>query len=180
MTVIEMPAVLTLDAVAAMGEADELHRYELSSDGELKVMMTATPEHARIVMRLVGWFMRHNYSDEQLRTDMGIYTGGGRQPDLTVWHDAAPRHGLVSAYVPVDDLLVAIEVVSPGSRQNDLVDKLAEYQTAGIAQYWTVEHTGTQPVTMHRLGDDRRYVTRGPVPLAWLLRQNPSELLTAP
>ena len=179
MTVIEMPAVLTLDAVAAMGEADELHRYELSSEGELKVMMTATPEHARIVMLLVEWLIKHSYTGEQLRTDMGIYTGGGRQPDLTVWADAAPRHGLVSVYVPVDDLLVAIEVVSPGSRQNDLVDKLAEYQAAGIARYWTVEQTGSQPVTMHRLGADRRYATRSPVPLAWLLQQDPKELLAA-
>ena len=45
MTTITVPAEITLADVAAMGEADELHRYELTDEGELRVMMTPTPEH---------------------------------------------------------------------------------------------------------------------------------------
>jgi Uma2 family endonuclease len=173
---IEMPAVLTLEAVAAMGEADELHRYEMSDEGEVKIMMTATPEHSRIVMRLLVWLVSHGYTDEQLRTDIGIYTGGGRQPDLTVWTDAAPDHGMVSVYVPVTDLALVVEVVSPGSRQNDLIDKATEYARAGIARYWTVEQESTQAVTM-RVLDDGRYVAAAPIPLGWLLTQDPRPYL---
>lgn len=155
MTMISVPAEITLGDVAAMGEADELHRYELSDEGELRVMMTPTPEHSRIVMRLTAWFLRNGSDEERLRTDLGIYTGGGRQPDLTVWSDAAPDVGVASVYVPVDGLQVVIEVVSRGSRQNDLVDKASEYARAGIERYWTVEQGGTQPVTFRTLATGR-------------------------
>src|SRR5215471_10826128 len=101
---IPMPSTIGLDDVAAMGETDEAHRYELSAEGELKVMMTASPEHSRIVMRLVAWLLAAGYNAESLRTDMGIYTGGGRQPDLTVWRGAAPSQPLTSVYVAVEGL----------------------------------------------------------------------------
>lgn len=175
MTTITVPETVTLADVAAMGEADELHRYEMSDEGELRIMMTPTPEHSRIVMRLTGWFLRHGFTDEQLRTDLGIYTGGGRQPDLTVWHGTAPDAGMVSVYVPVDGLLLVVEVVSRGSRQNDLVDKAGEYARAGIPRYWTVEQDGTQPVTFRSLHSGE-YATAAPRPLEWLLSQTPADL----
>lgn len=56
-------------------------------------------------MRLTLWLARHGFTDERLRTDLGIYTKGGRQPDLTAWRDAAPDVGAVSVYVPVDGQL---------------------------------------------------------------------------
>lgn len=173
MTTITVPANITLADVAAMGDADELHRYELTDEGELRVMMTPTPEHSRIVARLFTWFVRHGFSDEQLRTDLGIYTGGGRQPDLTVWEGAAPDAGVVSVYVPVDGLLVAIEVVSRGSRQNDLVDKAREYAKAGIPRYWTVEQDDSQPVTFRNLLAGV-YDLSAPRPLDWVLTQTPA------
>jgi len=173
MTTISVPAEITLADVAAMGEADELHRYELSDEGELRVMMTPTPEHSRIVMRLTAWFLRHGFDEERLRTDLGIYTGGGRQPDLTVWSDAAPDTGVVSVYVPVDGLLLAVEVVSRGSRQNDLVDKVGEYARAGIHRYWTVQQGGSQPVTFRTLAEGR-YEASGPHPLEWVLTRDPA------
>ncbi|MBL7497411.1 Uma2 family endonuclease [Frankia sp. CNm7] len=174
MTMISVPAEITLGDVAAMGQADELHRYELSDEGELRVMMTPTPEHSRIVMRLTAWFLRNGVDEERLRTDLGIYTGGGRQPDLTVWADTAPDAGVASVYVPVDGLQVVIEVVSRGSRQNDLVDKVGEYARAGIERYWTVEQGGTQPVTFRTLGTGG-YSSAGPRPLDWVLKRHPAD-----
>jgi Uma2 family endonuclease len=179
MTTIEMPLVLDLAAVAAMAEADEHHKYEISAEGEVKIMNAATPEHSRIVMRLILWLAAHGFTDEQLRSEMGIFTGGGRQPDLSVW-DEAPRRGIVSSYVALDGLILAVEVISPSSRQNDTVDKLAEYQRAGIERYWVIEQDGPQVVTMYRLhhaGGERRYVGAAPKPLAWLLDQDPRVLL---
>jgi Uma2 family endonuclease len=174
MTMISIPADITLDDVAAMGQADELHRYELSDEGELRVMMTPTPEHSRIVMRLTAWFLRNGVDEERLRTDLGIYTGGGRQPDLTVWVDTAPDVGVASVYVPTDGLQVVVEVVSRGSRQNDLVDKVGEYARAGIERYWTVEQGGTQPVTFRTPGTGG-YSAAGPRPLDWVLRRQPAD-----
>ena len=77
MTTITVPAEITLADVAAMGEADELHRYEMTDEGEVRIMVTPTPEHSRIVMRLTLWLARHGFTDEHLRTDLGIYTKGG-------------------------------------------------------------------------------------------------------
>ena len=84
MTVITVPPVIDLAAVAAMGDADEHHRYELTTEGAVKIMTVATPEHARIVTRLIFWLFRAGFTDEQIRSEMGVFTGGGRQPDLTV------------------------------------------------------------------------------------------------
>ncbi|WP_157488670.1 Uma2 family endonuclease [Pseudofrankia sp. DC12] len=156
MSMISVPVDITLSDVAAIGQADELHRYELSDEGELRVMMTPTPEHSRIVMRLTAW------------------SGGGRQPDLTVWADAAPDVGVASVYVPVDGLQVVIEVISRGPRQNDLVDKVGEYARAGIERYWTVEQGGTQPVTFRTLGTGG-YSSAGPRPLDWVLKRQPMD-----
>jgi hypothetical protein len=85
--VINLPAELSLDRVAAMGRPDGLHRYELSAAGALHVTPAPTPEHSRIVMRVTAWFLRNGFDEERLRTDLGIYTGGGRQPDLVVADD---------------------------------------------------------------------------------------------
>lgn len=173
---IAMPTSIGLDDVAAMGEADEAHRYEFSAEGELKVMMTASPEHSRIVMRLVAWLLAAGYSAESLRTDMGIYTGGGRQPDLTIWYGPAPSQALASVYVAVDGLAAVVEVISPGSRRNDTVDKISEYASAGIARFWLIEQDASQPVTMHTLANGG-YVPAAPVPLEWLLSQDPHRFL---
>jgi Uma2 family endonuclease len=172
---ISIPAEITLGDVAAMGQADELHRYELSDEGELRVMMAPTPEHSRIVMRLTAWFLRNGFDEERLRTALGIYTGGGRQPDLTVWAGTAPDAGVASVYVPVDGLQVVVEVVSRGSRQNDLVDKVGEYARAGIERYWIVEQGGTRPVTFRTLATGGGYSSAGPRPLDWVLKRQPAD-----
>ncbi|GAA0493446.1 Uma2 family endonuclease [Streptomyces olivaceiscleroticus] len=41
--------------------------------------------------------------------------------------------------VPVENLALAVEVVSPGSRQADRVRKPAMYAAAGVPYYWRVE-----------------------------------------
>jgi hypothetical protein len=47
-----MPTDITLADVAAMSEADEHHRYELSRERVLWIKPPVTPEHALIVSRL--------------------------------------------------------------------------------------------------------------------------------
>jgi hypothetical protein len=43
------PTHVTLDDVASMAAADENHRYELSPEGVLSIMLPADPEHALLV-----------------------------------------------------------------------------------------------------------------------------------
>lgn len=47
------------------------------------------------------------------------------------------------------DVLMAVEVVSPGSRRTDRITKRSEYAEAGIPLYWVVELESRQ-ITWHR------------------------------
>src|SRR5262249_42090342 len=100
----QMPAEITLDDVAAMAEADEHHRYELSGEGVLSIMPPATPEHALTVSRLAHWFYLNGYGPEQVTADCSIDVGGGRQPDLTIWAKAKPPKRARSSYAGLDGL----------------------------------------------------------------------------
>jgi Uma2 family endonuclease len=77
----------------------------------------------------------------------------------------------------ITDLLLVIEIVSPGSETMDEMVKRQEYARAGIARYWVVERDTAQTVTLYCLGQagDYELVTR--LPLAWLLNTTPSDHL---
>jgi Uma2 family endonuclease len=78
----------------------------------------------------------------------------GREPDLLF---VANEHGnrLRPTYVdgPAD---LVIEIVSPDSEERDRVTKLAEYEGAGVPEYWLVDPV-PQEATFYRLGADGRY-----------------------
>lgn len=80
----------------------------------------------------------------------------GRMPDvMVVGNDARDR---VLEYWLDGPALLVVEVVSEESAARDLVEKRAEYERAGIAEYPVVEarpgHAGT---TLLRLDPDGRY-----------------------
>lgn len=78
----------------------------------------------------------------------------GREPDLLfVANEHANR--LRPTYVdgPAD---LVIEIVSPDSEERDRVTKLAEYEGAGIPEYWLID-PAHQETTFYRLGADGRY-----------------------
>jgi Uma2 family endonuclease len=174
-----MPAVVTLDDLAAMNGADPNgHRYETSPDGVLSVTPPADSEHAQIASRLVAWLLRAGWAAEQVLQVAGIRvpgTGrdGGRIPDVSVWGKAPPR----AVWLAVADLLLVIEIVSPGSEAMDEVTKRREYASAGIPQYWVVDRDDAQTVTLYHLTSDATYTERAKMPLAWLLQTNPADHL---
>jgi len=175
-----MPEDIKLAHVAAMAEADEHHKYELTGEGVLVVMTPPSLEHQRIIGRLFAWFIRNGYEPDQVISEAGIYTGGGRQPDLTVWADVDSPQIVESSYCGTDGLLLAIEIVSPTSRIEDKVRKREEYARAGIPRYWIIEQDEPQTVKMLAL-DDRsgEYVQTlpSPQPLRWLLTTDPKDHL---
>jgi Uma2 family endonuclease len=165
----QMPPEITLDDVAAMAAADEHHRYELSREGVLSIMLRATPEHALIVSRLVHWFYSHGFGPEEVTADCGIDVGGGRQPDLTVWAKGEPPRRARSSYAGLDGLLLAIEVVSPDSEAIDRVIKKTEYAAAGVPRYWIIDRDRGNSVSAYRLVDGSYDAVRELQSLAWLL-----------
>ncbi|OAH12855.1 hypothetical protein STSP_38920 [Streptomyces jeddahensis] len=83
------------------------------------------------------------------------------KPDVIVFD---PRgFGLLELdCVPAERVALAVEVVSPGSRQDDRVRKPAFFSEAGIACYWRVELEQNDSLAVHeywRHDDTRSYVT---------------------
>lgn len=172
-----LPAVVTLDDLVEMIAADQYgHRYELSPEGALSVMPPPDSEHAAIASRLLVWLAVAGWPPEQVLQAAGVRIpgesgDGGRIPDLTVWASPQPR----SVWLALADLLLVVEIVSPGSEAVDQVVKCREYARAGIPRYWMVERDTAQTVTLHTLGPDGTYVVAAKMPLAWLLQTAPAD-----
>ncbi|SDT57928.1 Uma2 family endonuclease [Actinoplanes derwentensis] len=173
-----LPPVITLDDLAAMNAADPNgHRYELSPEGALSVMPPADSEHAAIAGRIFAWLVLAGWPGEQLLQAVGIKLpgpagdGGGRIPDLTIWSAPQPR----VVWLPTTDLVLAVEIVSPGSASMDRTTKVQEYAAAGIPRYWLVERDTAQTVTLYSLEEDGTYDVTTKMPLAWLLQTQPAD-----
>lgn len=174
-----MPAVVTLDDLAAMNAADRNgHRYEVSPEGVLSVMPPPDSEHATIASRLLVWFAIAGWPAEQLLQVAAVLIpgpdgDGGRIPDLSVWRKPPAR----AVWLPVDDLALVVEIVSPASEAMDEVIKRHEYAIAGIPQYWVVARDNAQTVTLYRLSAPGAYEESAKMPLAWLLQTAPIDHL---
>ena len=132
--------------------------------------------HAIIATRLTVWLATAGVPADRITQAVGLCIPGrdgglgGRIPDLVVW-GRAQSDGI---WLPVTDVLLVVEIVSPGSAGVDTVTKRAEYAGAGIPQYWVIDQDATQTATMYRLaGED--YVARATMPLAWVLNTAPAE-----
>jgi Uma2 family endonuclease len=176
-----MPAVASLDDLTAMMAVDPHgHRYETSPEGVLSVMPPPDFEHAVIATRLMAWLIMAGWPLDQVTQAVGLRIPGseggvgGRIPDLIVWSKAQPR----AVWLPVTDVLLVVEIVSPGSEAADTLTKRREYAGAGIPQYWTVDRDAGLTVTMYRLADNG-YRIRATTPLSWVLSTSPADHLTA-
>lgn len=171
-----MPPVVTLDDLTAMMAADEHHRYEISPEGVLSIMPPPGYAHAIIATRLTVWLAAAGIPADRIAQAVGLRipgpegSVGGRIPDLIVWGKAQPD----GVWLPVTDVLLVVEIISPGSAGVDTVTKHAEYAAAGIGQYWVVNQDQAQTVTMHRL-DGGHYSVQAAMPLAWVLNTDPAE-----
>jgi Uma2 family endonuclease len=174
-----MPSVITLDDLAEMIAADTHgHRYETSPEGALSVMPPPDSEHAAIASRLLVWLAVAGWPAEQVLQATGVRIpgprgDGGRIPDLTLWSKPQPR----SVWLEVADILLVIEIVSPGSEAMDEMVKRHEYAAAGIARYWVVDRDPAQTVTLHHLSQTGEYEVVTKMPLAWLLNTAPADHL---
>jgi Uma2 family endonuclease len=171
-----MPPVITLDDLTAMMTADEHHRYEISPEGVLSVMPPAGYTHAIIATRLMGWLLSAGIPADRIAQTVGLRIPGkaggigGRIPDLIVWSKPQTE----GVWLPVADVLLVVEIISPGSEATDTVAKRTEYAGAGIPQYWTVDQDPAQTVTMYRPDGDN-YQAQATMPLAWVLNTSPAE-----
>lgn len=85
--------------------------------------------------------------------------GTVRRPDLIVVStDARLRQRRDGGVIRARDVVIAIEVLSPGSARVDNVAKRAEYADAGIPHYWIIDVTAPVTLLACRRTDEFGYV----------------------
>lgn len=146
--VIQMRDVWTVEDLQAL-DLEDWGRYEIV-DGALVVSPTPGVSHAYVLERLQA-MLRDAASPDMavLTSPVGVTFGRSyRIPDLVI----VPR-GLTGTVLVPSDLLLAVEVVSPGSVTEDRVTKPAQYAAAGIPNYWRVEQDPLS-LTAYRLAGE--------------------------
>jgi Uma2 family endonuclease len=152
MTSVHLPKLLSLKDWDALPEDNGAH-FELQ-EGVLIVSPSPSRPHARATFRIAKQL------DDQLPDDLeaiiefevcvdAAYPPTVRVPDVVITRKDGSERRLDGP-----DVLVAIEVVSLGSKRTDTVTKRSEYAEAGIDHYWIV--VLGPPVTLtafHRAGE---------------------------
>ncbi|WP_064438663.1 Uma2 family endonuclease [Hoyosella altamirensis] len=161
----------------ALAEDSSVH-VELQ-EGVLIVSPRPLLPHARAVNRI--W----RQLDDQLPagleaiTEFEVCVDAGPLPTIRIPDIVIARPGDAVNRLAANAVLVAIEVISPGSRKTDLITKRVEYSDAGIQHYWVVDLE--PPVTLtafHQAGEfgyqespsaTGVFATKSPVPMQILL-----------
>ena len=142
---------MTLDEWIALPE-DNTYRYELQ-EGVLLVSPRAARRHQLASQRLSQQLDGQLPVDRESVLDIAVvvraeYPPIVRVPDVVVTRVGGPEDRLAAS-----DVLLAVEIISPGSRNVDLHLKPCEYAEAGIPHYWIVDLDPPAPsITVCHLG----------------------------
>ncbi|MEL6149211.1 MAG: Uma2 family endonuclease [Chloroflexota bacterium] len=80
-----------------------------------------------------------------------------REPDIQIILNDS-----MTAYTPtgmLDAADIAVEIVSPESRERDYKTKFAEYETGGVKEYWLIDPTANT-AQFYRRGEDGKYAAQ--------------------
>jgi len=138
--------LLTIGDYAALPEDDQ-HRWELL-EGSLLMSPSPTPDQM-IASGALPYQLRGQLPDDLIPVqdvDLDLVLapadqpGTARRPDLVVVRrsevDRVRRDG---GLLRASEVLLVVEIISPGSRRTDLIIKRGEYADAGIPHYWIIE-----------------------------------------
>ena len=139
----------------------ETNRIVELSSGRLIITPSPTIQHQRILgklYRLIGDFVLLNKLGEVVLAPMDVRLCEGRirEPDI-VFMSNEHRDRIHEQYLDAPDLVM--EIISEGTEYQDRVDKLGEYQKAGIPEYWIVDPS-KQTIEVFTL-ENRTYVQFG-------------------
>ena len=138
-----MPAAVriwTPDEVRALQDPDRARpRYELL-DGELLVTPGPEPKHQTVVGELFyllrAYLDKHPAGEVRLSpADVALDVKTVLQPDVFV----VPAPTKVRRWPDIKSLLLAVEVLSPGSIRADRVSKRRYFQRQGVPECWIVD-----------------------------------------
>lgn len=157
--------LLTVAEYAALGETEP--GYTELVEGRLLMSPSPAPDHNTATFEL-GYQLRPQLPGEyEAILDMDVdlelapasQPGFSRRPDLIIVERAArKRVRMEGGLIRATEVLVVVEVVSPGSRRTDNVEKRGEYADAGIPWYWIVDITPPISLVACRLTEEFGYL----------------------
>ncbi len=113
-------------------------------DGSLVFVSPQRDFHSTMIDLLVTGLRSTAPPEVKVRREMTVVLDrrNAPEPDVSVVRTEAVT-GLDVTRYQADDVLLAVEVVSPDSEARDREAKPHKYATAGIPHFWLVEMTGT-------------------------------------
>jgi Uma2 family endonuclease len=131
-------------------------------DGDVVIPMPPDLPHQAIVMFLSGLLTLLSEHDDAGRVIISPFMvrlpeplRSGREPDL-LFIARTNLHRLQRLYLAgAPD--IAVEVISPDSVTRDRREKFAEYEAAGVVEYWLID-PNRRRAEFYRLGADGRYM----------------------
>ena len=116
---------------------DDAPRVELR-DGVMIVVPSPSGGHQKINTRLAGWFERHASEEFEALMAVGVIIGhrDTLEPDVALLRQPV---NFDHHYYDASQVVLAVEIVSPGTRRRDRLEKPALYAAAGIPHFWRIE-----------------------------------------
>lgn len=154
-----VPQRLTWEEYLRFGDENTLAEW---IDGRVIVLFSGSTKHQQIVGfldRVIGFYIETHDLGQVFTAPYAMKLSKlrrGREPDL-LFVSREREHLITKTYLDgAADLVV--EIVSPESVERDSVQKFAEYESAGIREYWLIDYTN-QTAVFYRLGDEGQYQT---------------------
>ncbi|MEU6186238.1 Uma2 family endonuclease [Nocardia sp. NPDC047038] len=152
--------LLTLEDWIALPE-DSSRNYELV-EGVLVVSPKPVSQHQRAVLRLGPQLEPQLPDTHGVLADTEVVIDAGSVPTIRVPDILVVPEAGIEANLPrydAADVLLAVEILSPGSRRTDRVTKFFEYAEAGIEYYWLIDlDKPTSLAAYHLIGRDYELV----------------------
>ncbi|GAA2128109.1 Uma2 family endonuclease [Streptomyces synnematoformans] len=116
-------------------------------DGSLVFVTPQSSFHFETILTLLNGLRRTVPDDLAVKGEMTIVINGQQrpEPDLIVLRAEALGGGEETQY-DAADVVLAVEVVSPESKERDRETKPLKYAKAGIQHFWRVEKEKGKPV----------------------------------
>jgi Uma2 family endonuclease len=130
---------------------DDAPRVELS-DGVLTVVPSPTGGHQKINWRLASWLDQNlpKGFEPQMAVGVVVDYDSTLEPDALVLHSPVD---LGHHFFQPEQVVVAVEIVSPGTRKRDRLQKPGLYAAAGVPHYWRIEQDPVHIYAYDLIGD---------------------------
>lgn len=146
MTAAAYPQLMSLAQWRALPE-ESRHRVELQ-EGLQIVSPRPSPAHSRAVSRLWRQLSDQLPPGFEALQEVEVVVDAATPATVRVPDVIVRRTDADDTPITADQVILAVEVVSPGSRRTDHVTKRSEYADAGVAHYWVVDLDAPPTITV--------------------------------